>query len=200
MPRLSVFTLAFLWLLASSTSSAQEVWTTPGAPGAVDVSSTPVVLEPVAPDTYEAAVLLGTRQIVLRDFESALKGLRAAATRDASRPEAFCHLGDAQLAQGDIPEARAAYESCQRFATTEKNVRYVALSLVGLARTFEHEKKPKEERDVWQRAATETTDEAARALAQARISVLNFIIEQEAAYVAVRARIAEAASKATAKP
>lgn len=198
MIRLSIL-VAGLSLLASSTS-AQDVWTTPGAPGAVDVSSTPVVLEAGAPETYDAAVLLGTRKIVLRDFEGALRELRAAATRDTSRPEAFCRLGDAQLAQGDIPEARAAYESCQRFATADQNAHHVALSQVGIARTFEREKKPQEERDVWQRLATETKDEAARALAQARMSVLDIILKQEAAYVAVRARIAEAASKAAVKP
>lgn len=191
--------LAGLSLVASS-ASAQDVWTTPGAPGAVDVSSTPVVVEAGAPDTYDAAVLLGTRKIVLRDFESALKELRAAATRDASRPEAFCRLGDAQLAIGDIAEARAAYEGCQRFAATDQNAHYVALSLVGIARTFEREKKTQEERDVWQRVSTEANDEAARALAQARLSVLDAVLKQEAAYVAVRARIAEAASKASAKP
>lgn len=198
MIRLSML-VAGLSLIASS-ASAQDVWTTPGAPGAVDVSSTPVVIEPAAPDTYDAAVLLGTRKVVLRDFEGALTVLRAAATRDTSRPEAFCRLGDAQLAQGDISEARAAYESCQRFAKAEQNAHQMALSLVGIARTFEREKKSKEERDTWQRLAAEASDETARALAQARISVLNVIIEQEAAYVAVRARIAEAASKASAKP
>lgn len=195
--RLHVFAGLGLALCAGS-ASAQDVWATPGAPGGVDVSTAApaVVLEPEAPATYDAAVLLGTRKIVLRDFEAALKVLREAASRSASRPEAYCRLGDAQLASQDVPEARAAYETCLRFAKTEQNSRHLVLSLVGIARTFERENKTQEERAAWQRVATTEGDEAARALAEGRLAVLDAVLKQKEAYVVVRERISERAKAA----
>ncbi len=197
-----VFVLAGLALHVRN-ASAQDVWATPAAPGGVEVgtvSSTPVIVPAGAPETYEAAVLMGTRKIVQGDFEAALKELRAAATRAASRPEAFCRLGDAQLVSNDVPEARAAYENCQRFAKAEQNNREMALALIGIARTFERENKTKEERDAWQRVAANVADEGARALAQSRLLVLDAFLKQEAAYEVVRARIEERATKAAPTP
>jgi tetratricopeptide (TPR) repeat protein len=172
------------------------------APAAVDVSAAAptVVLEAGAPATYDGAVLLGTRKIVLRDFESALKELREAASRKAARPEAYCRLGDAQLANADVPEARAAYETCLRFAQKEQDPHQLALALVGLARSFEREHKHQEARDAWQRVVTSAKDDAAQALAQARISVLDVVLKQQEAYVTVRARIAERESQAAPIP
>ena len=199
--RLHVFAGLGLALCAGS-ASAQDVWATPGAPGGVDVSTVApaVVLEAGAPASYDAAVLLGTRKIVLRDFEAALKVLREAASRSASRPEAYCRLGDAQLASQDVPEARAAYETCLRFAKTEQHAHQLALALIGLARSFEQEHKTQEERDAWQRVVTSAKDESAQALAQARIAVLDVVLKQQESYIEVRARIAERASQAAPKP
>ncbi len=150
--------------------------------------------------TYDADVLAATRKVVVRDFAGAIAALRAAASREASRPEAFCRLGDAQFVQGDFGEARAAYESCQRFATADQSGHEAARAAVGLARVLAAENKPEEERAAWQTIATTSREALAVTMAQGRLAVLDALIKQEIAYKVVRARIAERASAAHAKP
>ena len=184
-------------LVMAAPAAAQEEWTTPGAPGSVDVGTveTSVVTEG-EPDTYEAVVLSAARKIVLRDFGAALSELRDASSREPARPEAYCRLGDAQFAQGDMQEARAAYESCVRFASTGQNPHELALALIGLARIFEQIHKNRDERQAWQRVLTSAKDEGAQAMAQARLLALDATLTQSDAYVIVRKRIAERAQSA----
>lgn len=178
--------------LCASTALAQDVPEEPVISTAVRMS---------LPATYEAAVLAGTRKIVVRDFDGAIVALREAATSEGSRPEAFCRLGDAQLAAGVLEEARAAFETCARFAGTELTSHQLAVALVGLARVTERENKPKDERYAWQRVLSATRDAVAVNLAQGRLLVLDALLAQESAQAQVRARIAErAAENAAAKP
>lgn len=184
-----VFLSAALWAPASM---AEDVSST---------QSTAPAVRAGLPATYEASVLAGTRKIVVRDFEGAIAALRESATREGSRPEAFCRLGDAQLALGVLEEARAAYESCARFAGTELTNHQLAVALVGLARVTERENKPKDERFAWQRVLSATRDAVAVNLAQGRLLVLDALLAQESAQEQVRARIAErAAAKAVGQP
>lgn len=147
-----------------------------------------------ASGSYDAQVLEGTRKIVVRDFAGAVALLRDVASRQGSRPEAYCRLGDAQLGAEVLDEARAAYQSCERFATTDQNTHHVALALVGQARVFERENKPKEEREIWQRVALTVREPAAVTWAQGRLLVLDAILTQAGAQEQVRARIVERAA------
>jgi tetratricopeptide (TPR) repeat protein len=200
-------TLAGSLLLASS-AQAQDIWATPDAqkPAGGPAQPTPAPAQPAPAEpakqrfetvaleaqTYDARVLLGVRQIVLRDFDGALATLRRAAQLEPNSPAAFCHLGDAQLERNDLPEAKAAYETCQRFAGVAAEEHYATLALVGLARTLERTKaEPKELRDAWSRVREGTGEERARALAADRIEKYDAAIAREAAYAGVRRRIVE---------
>ncbi len=150
---------------------------------------------------YAERVLGGLRQIVLRDFDGALATLRAAAQLEPASPAAFCHLGDAQLGKENWAEARAAYESCARFATLAKDARYATLAAVGNARTAELSKASlTERRDAYLRLSAATSDGPAKAMAQERLGVLEALLANEPAYVEVQKRIAERAAKADEKP
>jgi len=170
------------------------------APAPVAPRASPDAAQEAAPTSYDGAVLAATRKIVVRDFAGAIAMLRGAATREGSRPEAFCRLGDAQLVQGVLDEARAAYESCARFAGVELSGHPLALALVGLARVSEHENKPEDERAAWQRVAATVKEPAALSLAQARLLVLDALLAQASAQAQVRARIAERAELNAQKP
>src|SRR5688572_9512832 len=89
----------------AGTAEAQDIWaTTPETPAAPKEEPKPEAPAPVAPETpryetvaleaqtYEARVLLGVRQIVMRDFAGAVETLRKAARLEPKAPAAFCHL------------------------------------------------------------------------------------------------------------
>jgi hypothetical protein len=193
-------------LVSASRVAAQDIWATPPEtqtppdtqnaepakseaaqpkeqPRAVD--SRPEV------DTYEARVLYGIRQIVTRDFDGAIETLRRAAQIEAKSPVAFCHLGDAELERGNAGEARAAYETCARFAGLE-NERYQVLAQVGLARVVEKGQGDlNEKRTAWVRARDAVNEPAAKGLAEALIAAYDAAITREKAHEAVRRRIVE---------
>lgn len=157
-------------------SDSQGPNATENAPGAAD---------------YGASVLNGLRKAVQRDFEGALATLREAALREPARAEAFCALGDVQLAKDDVGEARAAFQTCSRFASSAGDARMIALGLVGEARVFEREANRRDEREAWKRVATGASLDHAKALAEARIATLDIVIALDADYEGVRTRIAE---------
>jgi hypothetical protein len=142
-------------------------------------------------------VLTGLRQLVLRDFDGAIASMREAAQMQPAAPAAFCHLGDAQLAKGDWGEAKAAFESCARFAGLSKDARHTTLALVGLARVAELSKASlAERRDAYARLAAATDDPAAAALATSRLTVFDGLVATDKDYVGVRERIAARAAQA----
>jgi Flp pilus assembly protein TadD len=195
-----------LALFSGATAHAQDIWATPDAPAEPKPEPVPAPAAPVMPaaaeppryetvaleaQTYEARVLLGLRQIVMRDFAGAVETLRKAARMEPKSPAAFCHMGDAQLEQGVFAEATAAYESCARFAGLE-DPRYAALANVGLARTVEKKSSDlAEEREAWVRARDAIAEPAAKAMAEARIAVYDGALAREKSHEAVRRRIVE---------
>lgn len=200
MLRTSIATALLLCL--PQLAQSQDIWATSPKPDAAQAapSSAQAASVEVQTGTYDATVLSGTRKIVVRDFAGAIALLRDAAAREPNRPEAFCRIADAELAQGDLTEARAGYESCERFASADQDAHHVTLALVGLARVLERENKPREEREGWLRVASVSREEAALALAQARVAVLDALNSQENAYQPVRQRLADAAKAKAATP
>jgi hypothetical protein len=214
-----------LWLaggLASAApAAAQDIWATPpetssqtspppspaAAPAqepsgdaeqAAPAPVAPVILEPNA--TYAERVLAGLRQIVARDFDGAIATLRAAAQAEPSAPLAFCHLGDAQLGKADWPEARAAYETCARFAALAKDGRALTLAAVGAARVSElSQQSATERRDAYLRLEAGASDSAAKVMAATRRATLDGLVALEADYAPVRKRIAEREAAKAAK-
>jgi tetratricopeptide (TPR) repeat protein len=200
-------------------AAAQDIWGTPDpaqpatqpvapatqpAAPATEPAAQPAPAEAPAPapqrfetvaleaHTYEARVLLGLRQIVLRDFDGALATFRRAAQLEPSSPAAFCHLGDAQLEKGDLAEARAAYETCARFAGVASDARFTTLALVGQARVLERSKvELKEVRDGWLRARDGAGDERGKKMAGERLAMYDAALAREASYAPVRRRIVE---------
>lgn len=190
-------------------AAAQDIWGTP-QPGQPATPATPAPEPaPAAPEapapapqrfetvaleahTYEARLLLGLRQIVLRDFDGALATFRRAAQLEPNAPAAFCHLGDAQLEKGDLAEARAAYETCARFAGVASDARYTTLALVGQARVLERSKvELKEVRDGWLRARDGAGDERGKKMAGERLAMYDAALAREESYAPVRRRIVE---------
>jgi tetratricopeptide (TPR) repeat protein len=181
---------AALWgvLLVTASVAAEDV---EAPPETVESAAAPEA-PPTLAESYDARVLYGLRQVVLRDFEGALATLRAAAQAEPGLPAAYCHLGAAQFEKGDLAEARAAYESCARFARLGSVGRYMSLAYVGLARAVERaeDTSPSERRDAWLRARDGAADDPTRALATARIRGYEAVLAREAAYVPVRERCA----------
>ncbi len=207
--------------------AAQDIWATPdpNAPPATPTTPAPSATPPAAAPTsapptpapppaatppaarpstpkvaasYTEMDLAGVRKIVIRDFDGAIAQLRAAAEKEPARPEAFCHLGDAQLEKADLSEARIAFQSCARFAQASRDDHFLAVALTGEARVLGLEGKRKEEREAWQKLATAVSDEPGRALGQGRVKALDAVLALDADYEAVRRRIAD--RKAQAEP
>jgi tetratricopeptide (TPR) repeat protein len=199
-PALVVLCVAGLATSMVSTAAAQDVWATPRAQGqaptapptapAAPGASSASAAQAVSSASYEAMVLAGVRATVLRDFDGAIATLREAGQREPARPEAFCALGDAQLGKEDFAEARAAFGTCERFAQTSQDDRTLAVAMVGQARAFEREGNRREEREIWQRLSLTVGLESARALAKARLTVLDAMLKLDADYETVRLRIA----------
>jgi hypothetical protein len=207
-----------VWVLGSSSGSAQDIWGTQTKPGATEAAAQPVrgqaepaAASPEAPaslpavaapeldpnGSYSERVLAGLRQIVLRDFEGAIATLRGAAQLEPANARAFCHLGDAQLGRADWSEARAAYETCARFASLAKDQHYATLAAVGLARAAElSQLSLAERRDAYVRLDATTSDVAAKTMAAARLAALDGLVAVDADYAQVRKRIAERAAAA----
>jgi hypothetical protein len=150
--------------------------------------------------SYSERLLAGLRQIVLRDFEGAIATLRDAAQLEPANARAFCHLGDAQLGKADWAEAKAAYETCARFAALAKDPRYATLAAVGSARVTElSQQSLSERRDAYVRLEAGTSDTAAKIMATSRIAAFDGLVVMDNDYAVVRKRIAEreaAAAKA----
>ncbi len=214
-------TVGAVWVLGTSFAGAQDIWGTPtSAPPAASETSAPSTGEaevpaPATPEphaavpagelnpnaSYSERILAGLRQIVLRDFDGAIATLRGAAQLEPATPRAFCHLGDAQLGRTDWNEARAAYETCARFAALAKDGRHATLAAVGLARVAELSRQSlAERRDAYVRLEAATSDAAAKTMAAGRLAVLDGLIAMDADYVQVRQRIAERAAAAAAAP
>lgn len=209
--------------LIGSQASAQDIWGTQPAPEKAAPASTqrtpraaqtptaatpeaPASLPPVAaPElnpngSYSERILAGLRQIVLRDFEGAIATLRGAAQLEPSSARAFCHLGDAQLGKADWAEAKAAYETCARFATLAKDQRYTTLAAVGTARVAElSQQSLGDRRDAYVRLDAATSDTAAKTMAASRIAALDGLVAMDTDYVQVRKRIAEREAQAAQK-
>jgi hypothetical protein len=195
---------ALVSLFCVQAARAQDIWATPQAEA--QPSTQPAQPAPVAPvaaaqpdiepaaieaQNYEARITVGIRQIVLRDFDGAVTTLRRAAQLEPRAPAAFCHLGDAQLEKGVLAEAKAAYESCARFAGLEFE-RYLVLAQVGLARTVEKSQADvSDKRMAWVRARDAVNEPAAKGLAEARIAAYDAAITREKAHESVRRRIVE---------
>ncbi|MFT3923695.1 MAG: hypothetical protein QM778_14280 [Myxococcales bacterium] len=129
---------------------------------------------------------------MLRDFEGAIATLRGAAQLESANPRAFCHLGDAQLVKADWQEARAAYETCARFAALAKDPRYATLAAVGSARVAElSQASLADRRDAYVRLEAGTSDAAAKTMAASRLAALDTVIAMDTDYVQVRKRIAD---------
>jgi tetratricopeptide (TPR) repeat protein len=175
---------------------AQDIWATPEQQKPAQqpaAEAPPPALDGAALEaqTYEARVMLGIRQIVMRDHDGAIQTLRRAAELEPKGAPAFCHLGDAELESGKLAEAKTAFETCARFAGFE-NERYMVLAQVGLARVVE--KGPgdvSEKRAAWVRARDAMNEPAAKGLAEARIAAYDAAITREKAHEAVRRRIVE---------
>jgi tetratricopeptide (TPR) repeat protein len=219
----SVLTALISTLGVPALSAAQDIWAAPdpNAPSAAPTTPAPSATPPAAaptsapptpaakppaarPSTSKVAAsytemdLAGVRKIVIRDFDGAIAQLRAAAEKEPARPEAFCHLGDAQLEKSDLSEARIAFQSCARFAQASRDDHFLAVALAGEARVLGLEGKPKEEREAWQKLATVVSDEPGRALGQGRVKALDAVLALDADYEAVRRRSAD--RKAQAEP
>ncbi len=186
----------FLVLSLCSPLSAQDIWATPEQQNPPPKEASEPARPALDPDaleaqTYEARVTLGIRQIVLRDYDGAVQTLQRAAQLEPKAAPAFCHLGDAQLERGKLPEAKTAYETCARFSGLE-NQRYMVLAQVGLARVVEKgQGDVNEKRAAWVRARDAVNEPAAKGLAEARIAAYDAAITREKAHEAVRRRIVE---------
>jgi hypothetical protein len=179
---------------AAPVTGSAEPTPPPNAPAA---SSSPQAAGEA--DDYGATVLSGLRKAVLRDFDGALATLRDAASREPARAEAFCALGDVELAKNDVNEARAAFQTCSRFALSAGDARMIALALIGEARVFEREGDKHEEREAWKRVSAAAAIEHAKTLADTRIAALDAVLALDAEYEAVRTRIAQRKERAEKK-
>lgn len=201
--------------LAGPPASAQDIWGTQPAPERstpaaaprtprtaqvpeaatpeAPASLPPVVVPELDPNgSYSERILAGLRQIVLRDFDGAIATLRGAAQLEPSSARAFCHLGDAQLGKAEWMEAKAAYETCARFAALAKEPRYTTLAAVGTARVAElSQQNLSERRDAFVRLDAATSDTAAKIMAASRIAALDGLVAMDTDYALVRKRIAE---------
>jgi hypothetical protein len=203
------FGASFVGVLALAGSvQAQDIWGTQTPEGRGASTQGPATVQ-VAPEvssqpdpngSYAERVLAGLRQIVLRDFDGAIATLRGAAQLEPAAAVAFCHLGDAQLGKADWAEAKAAYETCGRFAALGKDSRYATLAAVGNARVAElSQASLADRRDAYVRLESATSDNAAKIMAAARLQALNGLVALDADYVQVRKRIAERAAQQPAK-
>jgi hypothetical protein len=200
--------------LVGSQAAAQDIWGTrpaneKSAPAASSSPRTAPVPEAAAPEapaslppvavaeldpngSYSERILAGLRQIVLRDFDGAISTLRGAAQLEPASARAFCHLGDAQLGKAEWLEAKAAYETCGRFAALAKDARDATLAAVGAARVAElSQLSVTERRDAYVRLEAATSDAAAKTMAASRIAALDGLVVMDSDYVLVRKRIAE---------
>jgi hypothetical protein len=211
---------ALLLVLGGPSAGAQDIWGTQPAPvtaapaAKAPGSRTVAVPEAATPEapaslpavsvpeldpngSYSERVLAGLRQIVLRDFDGAIATLRGAAQLEPAAARAFCHLGDAQLGKADWAEAKAAYETCARFAGLAKDPRHTTLAAVGMARVAElSQQSLAERRDAYVRLEAGTSDVAAKTMAAARLAALDGLVAMDADYVQVRKRIADRAAAA----
>jgi tetratricopeptide (TPR) repeat protein len=204
--------LVALCAVVPASVRAQDIWATPeqakpnaqAKPPAAETKVVPPKPAAAAPtqagfetvaleaQTYEARVLLGLRQIVLRDFDGAIATFRRAAQLEPNQPQAFCHLGEAELQKGDNKEAKLAFDSCARFATLQGDARYATLAVLGVARMIERSNAElKDKRDAWARARDGSGEGPARAMAEARLAMFDAALAREKDYEGVRRRIVE---------
>jgi tetratricopeptide (TPR) repeat protein len=102
--------------------------------------------EPAAPDEeaaatgaspYQAQLATGIRRVSMRDYARATEALRAAIQLDGQRPEAYYYLACTQRQQGDTSAAVTSFHSARSAASTSENLPWEARALQGIAETLE---------------------------------------------------------------
>lgn len=148
---------------------------------------------PASPE-YLAALGRGLTASRAGDRGGAIAAFRAAVQIAPSRPEAVCHLAEAQRASGDLAAALEGYQACARVARAASDARWTARGLHGIASTLERTpERIDEARAAWQeyvRFADGAASVASPAVGRARITAIDQVIELERVTAEVRQRIA----------
>jgi tetratricopeptide (TPR) repeat protein len=177
--------------LTFSTQVADSAQTTP-TPAAP--SAAPAESGGEAP--YLAIVHDGIRKIVVRDTDAAIALLRQAVEAEPNRPEAYCHLGDAQRIADQLDEAVAAYESCTRFAESAGDERLKRMGIVGQATTLETVPTRQDEaKTLFQQLLNGGPNDPAKLLGSTRIEAIDKVEALNLSYTPVRERIAAREAK-----
>ena len=143
---------------------------------------------------YRDACTAGNAKYATRDFRGATADYRTAIESDPKNPLAFYLLGEAQLADGNMTEAEAAWNRASLEAS-EKEPALRAKILFVLADLKERQKKWEEARAAWQVyldwASKYPNARAFPASAQSRQQVIDTYQKLDHAYAVVRQRIAD---------
>ncbi|MFK7989643.1 MAG: hypothetical protein AB8I08_26735 [Sandaracinaceae bacterium] len=146
-------------------------------------------------DAYTQAVQQGIARLVAGDIGGGQEALRGAVEMDGSRAPAVYYLASASRMSSNFDEALAGFQRAAELAEASNEARWQARALQGVASTLERmEGRLDEVYAAWQayvRFADAHQAVAFPQLGRARIQAYNMVTEQEAAYVAVRQRIAE---------
>jgi tetratricopeptide (TPR) repeat protein len=137
------------------------------------------------------AIVAGSAKYEQKDFAGALE-LFTKATKLAPRNAlAFYCVGAAQLANGNLPDAEAAFRQADSVGDATPSVK--AKALFAIADVLERQKKYEDAKAAWQRYldfAGKTDAGAFPASGTARVTALDEVIKLDKAYEVVRQRIA----------
>ena len=161
------------------------------APASAQESETP----PPGADEYTQQVQRGIAAAVSGDSSGALEAFRRAVSTDGSRPMAPYYVATLQRMGGNLDEALTGFQRAAELARSANAPAWRARALQGVAMTLERmEGRLQDALAAWQeyvRFADANSTVAHPQLGRARVQAINIVVEQEAAYVTVRERIAE---------
>lgn len=162
-----------------------------------------------AASEYQSQVATGIRRSANRDYGRAVEALRAAITMNEEAPDAHYYLASVLRQQGQFESALASFRATAEKAEALGNSLWQARALQGSAETLERiATRPSEgaaagaaiDSEALQRAieaweavlafANAHSDTALMTLARSRTTSIHRVIEQDAAYAEIRARIA----------
>jgi tetratricopeptide (TPR) repeat protein len=167
---------ALTCLLTASPGFAQEAAPRPGA------------------DEYTQRVQAGIQLLTSGDTNGAMAAFREAVQLDGARPMAPYYLAAANRMSGHMDEALTGFRRAAELAQSATQPRWQGRALQAIADTLERiGGRLEETRNAWQeyvRFADANQAVTFPQLGRARVQAVNIVTEQEAAYVAVRERIA----------
>jgi tetratricopeptide (TPR) repeat protein len=149
---------------------------------------------PPSASPYILSVRNGIRLAMARDYDGALAALRGAIQENPSRPHAYYYAGEVHRMNNDLDGALRQFRQGAQIAEQAQDDMLWSRCLKAVAETIERKEGALQQaREAWQqyaRFADSHRTVANPEIARARIQAINQVIEQEAAYVAVRQRIA----------